>query len=70
MTDIFESGSDEDSEDRYKKLKKREAGTNQDAAEERFQELKEEAKQEFIERQEEREKEEEDEEENEGFVTY
>lgn len=69
--------SDEDSEERYQKAKKEEAGTqHEDMAEKRYQELKEEAKQEFVEKQREKEQEDEDEDEDdqdegsEGFVTY
>ena len=63
---------EEDSSDRFKKLKKKEAGTNRNKAQKRYQELKEEAKQEFIEKQKERieEKEENDKSEGDKFITY
>lgn len=64
----------EDSEDRYKKLKKQEAGTGKTEAEKRFQELKEEAKEEFIrkqkQREQERQKEEQQDDDKDKFVTY
>lgn len=68
---IKDNDSDEDSSERFKKLKKEQAGTDQNEAEERFQELKEEAKKEFIEKQKRREEQEEEEEGDEDkFVTY
>lgn len=82
MTNEFleavKDSSDEDSEKRYRKLKKEEAGTeNQDLAEKRYQELKEKAKEEFVEKQRQNQAEDlEDGEEDEdpsdsgGFVTY
>lgn len=76
--EAVKDSSDEDSEKRYKKLKKEEAGTeHQDMAEKRYQELKEKAKEEFVEKQEKKKEEEEteakdyDEEADSGdFVTY
>lgn len=64
--------SDSSSSDRYRKLKKEEAGTHQNKAEKRFEELKQEAKQEFIEKQKEREEEEKREEAQDSgkFITY
>jgi hypothetical protein len=82
MTNEFleaaKDSSDDDSEKRYRKLKKEDAGTeHQDMAEKRYQELKEKAKEEFVEKQEEKEENDEVEEEDsssddgsEGFVTY
>ncbi|MFT4892925.1 MAG: hypothetical protein ACI8Z7_000714 [Candidatus Nanohaloarchaea archaeon] len=81
MTNEFleaaKDSSDEDSEKRYRKLKKEEAGTeHQDMAEKRYQELKEKAKEKFAEKQE---ADQEDQDKNEdessddgseGFVTY
>ncbi|MFB6191194.1 MAG: hypothetical protein ABEJ64_02105 [Candidatus Nanohaloarchaea archaeon] len=66
-----DSDGEEDSEERYSKLKKEEAGTQQTEAEKRFQELKDKAKEEFIEKQRKREQEE-DEEDDSGdpFVTH
>lgn len=70
------NSSDEDSEKRYRKLKKEEAGTeHQDMAEKRYQELKEKAKEEFVEEQKEKDEQEEEQEtddsrDNDGFVTY
>lgn len=73
--EAVKSSSDEDSEERYQKVKKEEAGTqHEDMAEKRYQELKEEAKQEFVEKQREKEQEDESEddpdEDSESFVTY
>lgn len=77
MTNEFleaaKDSSDEDSEKRYKKLKKEDAGTeHQDMAEKRYEELKEKAKEEFVQKQQERKNQEEEEEEDdsESFVTY
>ncbi|MFB6204701.1 MAG: hypothetical protein ABEJ75_03575 [Candidatus Nanohaloarchaea archaeon] len=69
------NSQEENSEERYEKLKKQEAGTSDTTpAEERFNELKEKAKQEFKrkerEREEAEEEEEEDGEESDPFVTY
>lgn len=68
---------DDESGERYEKLKKEEAGTNdEDLAKKRFEELKEEAKQDYIEKQKQKEKErkekekEEEEEDEESFVTH
>lgn len=70
---------DEDSEDRYNKVKKKEAGTDKsDPVKQRYNELKEKAKKEYKKQEEERRKRKEreaEEEENEddedaGFVTY
>lgn len=66
------------SEKRYEKLKKEQAGTDMDPAEERYEELKEEAKKEFIKKKRKEEKEDEEpdiedkieEEKEDGFVTY
>lgn len=71
------SSTDEDSEDRYNKVKKEEAGTDEaDPVKERYNELKEKAKKEYK-KQEERRKErkrkkeqEEEAEEEPDFVTY
>lgn len=73
--EAVKNSSDEDSEERYQKVKKEEAGTqHEDMAEKRYQELKEEAKQEFVEKQREKEQEDESEddpdEDSESFVTY
>lgn len=79
MTNEFleavKDSSDEDSEKRYKKLKKEEAGTeHKDMAEKRYEELKEKAKEEFIQEQKEKEQEQQEEEEDDDdsgdFVTY
>ena len=66
-----------DSGERYEKLKKEEAGTqDEDIAKKRFEELKEEAKQDYIEKQKRKEKErkekeqEEEEDDEESFVTH
>lgn len=65
------NSEEDDSKVRYRKLKKEEAGTEQNAAEKRYQELKEEAKQEFVSKQRERGKEDEkQEDDSDGFVTY
>lgn len=66
---------DDDSGERYEKLKKEEAGTqDEDLAKKRFEELKEEAKQDYIEKQKEKERKEEEqedeEEDEETFVTH
>lgn len=73
--EAVKNSSDEDSEERYQKVKKEEAGTqHEDMAEKRYQELKEEAKQEFVEKQREKEQEDDSEddpdEDSESFVTY
>jgi hypothetical protein len=78
MNDFLEAAKsrdkDDDSSDRYEKLKKEDAGTqDEDLARKRFEELKEEAKQEYVEEQKrkEKKKQEDDEEDDEpGFVTY
>lgn len=76
MTNEFleaaKDSSDEDSEKRYNKLKKEEAGTeHKDMAEKRYEELKEKAKEEFVEKQDQREEEEaEEDDDGESFVTY
>lgn len=75
MTNEFleaaKDSSDEDSEKRYNKLKKEEAGTeHKDMAEKRYEELKEEAKKEFVEKQQEEEQEAEEDDDGESFVTY
>lgn len=49
------SDPEDSSSDRYEKLKKEEAGTERNMAEQRFDEIKEKAKKEFIEKQKERE---------------
>ena len=66
------SDSDEDSEDRYKKAKKEEAGTkDENLAKQRYDELKEKAKRDYKKQEEMRDEEEEQEdEEDEEFVTY
>ncbi len=65
------SGSQDSSSDRYEKLKKEEAGTERNEAEERFDEIKEKAKKEFIEKQKQRDKEKEKEERRDSnYVTY
>ena len=68
--------SNDDSEERYEKLKKEEAGTDMSKAEQRYEKLKEEATQEFIREQQQREQDEEEsenidyEEDSSNFVTY
>lgn len=65
------SGAGDSSSDRYEKLKKEEAGTDRNMAEERFDEIKEKAKKEFLEKQKEREEEKEKEERRDSnYVTY
>lgn len=67
------STSDEDSEDRYNKLKKEEAGTeNTDPAKQRYNELKEKAKKDYEKQQKKRKMKEDsdDEEEDKEFITY
>lgn len=74
-------GSEDSSAERYEKAKKEQAGTDQNPAKKRYQELKEEAKKEFIERQMRKDRDEEsveeqpeekdiEEEKEDGFVTY
>lgn len=75
MNDLLDAAnsSEDNSSERYEKLKKEEAGTDADMAKKRYEELKEEAKQEYIEKQKKRERENEEEEEKDedpGFVTY
>ncbi|MFB6209400.1 MAG: hypothetical protein ABEJ56_04675 [Candidatus Nanohaloarchaea archaeon] len=70
MEAIKEDDGDEDSSERFRKLKKQQAGTEKNKAEKRYEQLKEEAKQEFIEKQEKRDEESESEEEDDTFVTY
>lgn len=73
---INSDGNDEkeSSSERYEKLKKEEAGTeDKSMAEKRFQEIKKEAKEEFVRRQEERAQEETEQEEDDGddvFITH
>lgn len=69
------NNSDEDSEDRYEKVKKKEAGTeSEDPVKQRYNELKEKAKKQYKKQEEERRErkaENEDEEDEEpDFVTY
>lgn len=71
------SSTEEDSEDRYNKVKKEEAGTEEsDPVKERYNELKEKAKKEYKEQEENRREKEdkdeaqEDEKEDGSFVTY
>lgn len=68
----IEPDSDSSSSDRYRKLKKEEAGTHQNKAEERFEKLKKEAKEEFLEKQKKRQEEKEREEAQDSgkFITY
>jgi hypothetical protein len=66
---------EDDSSDRYEKLKKEEAGTqDEDLARQRFEEIKEQAKEEYVQKHEQkkREEKEEDDEDDEdpGFVTH
>lgn len=78
MNELLEAAKSgkEDSEERYNKLKKEEAGTkDKDLAKQRYEELKEKAKNDYIEKEKKREqealeKEKEDEDEDPGFVTY
>lgn len=77
MTNEFleaaKDSSDEDSQKRYRKLKKEKADTeHKNMAEKRYEKLKEKAKEEFVEKQKKREEaeEEEDDENSGGFVTY
>lgn len=69
-----DSDEEETSSDRYEKLKKEEAGTqDQSKAEQRFEKLKEEAKQEFVEKQKKRDDEPEEQDEDEDsdvFITH
>lgn len=63
----------EASEERFREVKKKSAGSDQSPAERRFEELKEEAKQEFVERQKRREQEDPTDEEGDDepeFITY
>lgn len=63
----------EASEERFREVKKKSAGSDQTPAEKRFEELKEEAKQEFVERQKQREEAEEDEDDEDDepeFITH
>ncbi|MFQ3308014.1 MAG: hypothetical protein ACI977_000230 [Candidatus Nanohaloarchaea archaeon] len=62
----------EASEERFREVKKKSAGSDQTPAEKRFDELKEEAKKEFVERQKQREQEEDEEEggDEPEFITY
>ncbi len=64
----------EDSSERYRELKKEEAGTSEkDPVKERYEELKEKAKEEYLRKEkekEERQASEEEEEDSENFVTY
>ncbi len=71
LLEAAESGNrDGDSESRYEKLKKEEAGTvEKDPAKQRYEELKEKAKKEMI-RKENQSQEPDEEDENESFVTY
>ncbi|MFB6159262.1 MAG: hypothetical protein ABEJ95_06435 [Candidatus Nanohalobium sp.] len=75
MNDLLEAAQgreDDSSGDRYEKLKKEEAGTDEkDPARERYDELKEKAKKEYEEQERRKEEETDDEEDEEpGFVTY
>lgn len=60
------------SEERFREVKKKSAGSDQTPAEKRFEELKDEAKEEFVERQKQREQEAENEDEDDEpeFITY
>lgn len=70
LIDNVEEGEKEDSEERYSKLKKEEAGTQQSEAEKRYQKLKEKAKEEFIRKQQQREEEQEEDESDDPFITH
>ena len=76
MNEFVEAAKNsEDSKDRYEKVKKEEAGTdNIDPAKQRYDELKDKAKEEYEKKEEKRkreeEKEQEEDEEDESFVTY
>ncbi|MFB6100131.1 MAG: hypothetical protein ABEK16_02555 [Candidatus Nanohalobium sp.] len=71
------NGEEDDSKDRYEKVKKEEAGTDKpDPVKQRYNELKEKAKKEYKKQEEKRRKRQkeqeelEDDEDDEGFVTY
>lgn len=78
MNDFLEAAKsrdkDDDSSDRYEKLKKEEAGTkDKNLAKKRFEEIKEKAKEEYVEKHEKQQQEEEeseDEDDEPSFVTY
>lgn len=78
MNDFLEAAksqdNEDDSSDRYEKLKKEKAGTeDEDLARQRFEEIKEQAKEEYVEKHEQKkkaEKEDEDDDDEPGFVTH
>lgn len=74
LLDAARNNSDDSSEERYRKLKEEQAGTDMNKAEKRYEELKEKAKQDFIRQQVEDEEEESEEDKGssgeDNFVTY
>jgi hypothetical protein len=71
VNDFLEAANDDSSTDRYEKLKKEEAGTQEkDPVKQRYNELKQKAKEEYKKQQEQKEEGEESEEEQNQFITY